>query len=149
MNHILLGILIYGHAIFTSTKNCDTWTWCPEQVFRGFLVSTVTFQDCRNTLSHHENFHDLSHPVTRKTSTTDSAQAAQMKWARTMKLWTLPNVHRYQLKLIYFLYGIVEHSGCICMYGGQYFAYVEVEKLHLFHLLFFIYSKLLRYSLIP
>lgn len=37
---------------------------CPEQVFRGFLVSTLTCQDCHNTSSRHENFLDLSLPVT-------------------------------------------------------------------------------------
>lgn len=37
---------------------------CPEQVFRGFLVSTLTCQDCGNTSSRHENFLDLSLPVT-------------------------------------------------------------------------------------
>lgn len=36
---------------------------CPEQVFRGFLVSTLTCQDCLNTSSRHENFLDLSLPV--------------------------------------------------------------------------------------
>lgn len=36
---------------------------CPEQVFRGFLVSTLTCQDCQNTSSRHENFLDLSLPV--------------------------------------------------------------------------------------
>lgn len=40
------------------------------------------------------------------------------------KVKTLPNVHRYQRKLIYSLYGIVEHSGG--MYGGHYVAYVKV-----------------------
>lgn len=43
------------------------------------------------------------------------------------KVKTLPNVHRYQRKLIYSLYGIVEHSGS--MYGGHYVAYVKVNKL--------------------
>lgn len=37
---------------------------CPEQVFRGFLVSTLTCQDCQNSSSRHENFLDLSIPVT-------------------------------------------------------------------------------------
>lgn len=37
---------------------------CPEQVFRGFLVSTLTCQDCLNSSSRHENFLDLSLPVT-------------------------------------------------------------------------------------
>lgn len=41
------------------------------------------------------------------------------------KVKTLPNVHRYQRKLIYSLYGIVEHSGG--MYGGHYVAYVKVS----------------------
>lgn len=36
---------------------------CPEQVFRGFLVSTLTCQDCYHTSSRHENFLDLSLPV--------------------------------------------------------------------------------------
>lgn len=36
---------------------------CPEQVFRGFLVSTLTCQDCHHTSSRHENFLDLSLPV--------------------------------------------------------------------------------------
>lgn len=40
------------------------------------------------------------------------------------KVKTLPNVHRYQRKLNYALYGIVEHSGG--MYGGHYVAYVKV-----------------------
>lgn len=41
------------------------------------------------------------------------------------KVKTLPNVHRYQRKLLYALYGIVEHSGS--MYGGHYVAYVKVN----------------------
>lgn len=36
---------------------------CPEKVFRGFLVSTLTCQDCYHTSSRHENFLDLSLPV--------------------------------------------------------------------------------------
>lgn len=36
---------------------------CPEQVFRGFLVSTLTCQDCYHTSSRHESFLDLSVPV--------------------------------------------------------------------------------------
>lgn len=36
----------------------------PEQVFRGFLVSTLTCQDCMYTSSNHENFLDVSVPVT-------------------------------------------------------------------------------------
>lgn len=36
---------------------------CPEKVFRGFLVSTLTCQDCQHTSSRHENFLDLSLPV--------------------------------------------------------------------------------------
>lgn len=36
---------------------------CPEKVFRGFLVSTLTCQDCFHTSSRHENFLDLSLPV--------------------------------------------------------------------------------------
>lgn len=36
---------------------------CPEKVFRGFLVSTLTCQDCLHTSSRHENFLDLSIPV--------------------------------------------------------------------------------------
>lgn len=44
------------------------------------------------------------------------------------KVKTLPNVHRYQRKLIYSLYGIVEHSGG--MYGGHYVAYVKVSLNH-------------------
>lgn len=35
----------------------------PEQVFRGFLVSTLTCQDCYHTSSRHEHFLDLSLPV--------------------------------------------------------------------------------------
>lgn len=35
----------------------------PEQVFRGFLVSTLTCQDCYNTSSRHEFFLDLSLPI--------------------------------------------------------------------------------------
>lgn len=45
------------------------------------------------------------------------------------KVKTLPNVHRYQRKLIYSLYGIVEHSGG--MYGGHYVAYVKVSYVKL------------------
>lgn len=41
------------------------------------------------------------------------------------KVKTLPNVHRHQKKLIYSLYGVVEHSGS--MYGGHYVAYVKVR----------------------
>lgn len=53
------------------------------------------------------------------------------------KVKTLPNVHRYQRKLIYSLYGIVEHSGG--MYGGHYVAYVKVRMnfLSLFFLILF------------
>lgn len=36
---------------------------CPEKVFRGFLVSTLTCQECDNKSSRHENFLDLSLPV--------------------------------------------------------------------------------------
>lgn len=36
---------------------------CPEPVFRGFLVSTLTCQDCHHTSSRHENFLDISLPV--------------------------------------------------------------------------------------
>lgn len=35
----------------------------PEQVFRGFLVSTLTCQDCYNTSSRHEYFLDISLPI--------------------------------------------------------------------------------------
>ncbi|XP_055390274.1 ubiquitin carboxyl-terminal hydrolase 45 [Condylostylus longicornis] len=35
----------------------------PEQVFRGFLVSTLTCQDCFYTSSRHESFLDMSLPV--------------------------------------------------------------------------------------
>lgn len=35
----------------------------PEPVFRGFLVSTLTCQDCFNTSSRHEYFLDISLPV--------------------------------------------------------------------------------------
>ncbi|XP_068158915.1 LOW QUALITY PROTEIN: ubiquitin carboxyl-terminal hydrolase 16/45 [Drosophila tropicalis] len=35
----------------------------PEQVFRGFLVSTLTCQDCFNISSRHEYFLDMSLPV--------------------------------------------------------------------------------------
>lgn len=41
------------------------------------------------------------------------------------KVKTLPNVNRSQKKLIYSLYGIVEHSGS--MHGGHYVAYVKVR----------------------
>lgn len=41
------------------------------------------------------------------------------------KVKTLPNVHRHQKKLIYSLYGVVEHSGS--MHGGHYVAYVRVR----------------------
>lgn len=41
------------------------------------------------------------------------------------KVKTLPNVNRQQKKLIYSLYGIVEHSGS--MHGGHYVAYVKVR----------------------
>lgn len=36
----------------------------PEQVFRGFLVSTLTCQDCFHTSSRHEYFLDISLPIT-------------------------------------------------------------------------------------
>lgn len=36
----------------------------PEQVFRGFLVSTLTCQDCYHTSSRHEYFLDISLPIT-------------------------------------------------------------------------------------
>lgn len=35
----------------------------PEQVFRGFLVSTLMCQECHHTSSRHENFLDISLPV--------------------------------------------------------------------------------------
>ncbi|KAH8416530.1 hypothetical protein KR222_007785 [Zaprionus bogoriensis] len=35
----------------------------PDQVFRGFLVSTLTCQECTSTSSRHENFLDMSLPV--------------------------------------------------------------------------------------
>ncbi|XP_053682537.1 ubiquitin carboxyl-terminal hydrolase 16 [Sabethes cyaneus] len=35
----------------------------PEPVFRGFLVSTLTCQDCQHVSSRHESFLDLSLPV--------------------------------------------------------------------------------------
>lgn len=35
----------------------------PEQVFRGFLVSTLTCQDCFHTSSCHESFLDISLPI--------------------------------------------------------------------------------------
>lgn len=41
------------------------------------------------------------------------------------KVKTLPNVNRQQKKLVYSLYGIVEHSGS--MHGGHYVAYVKVR----------------------
>lgn len=41
------------------------------------------------------------------------------------KVKTLPNVNRYQKKLNYSLYGIVEHSGS--MHGGHYVAFVKVR----------------------
>lgn len=41
------------------------------------------------------------------------------------KVKTLPNINRKQKKLLYALYGIVEHSGG--MYGGHYVAYVKVR----------------------
>lgn len=43
----------------------------------------------------------------------------------TAKVKTLPNVKRTQKKLLYSLYGIVEHSGG--MHGGHYTAYVKVR----------------------
>lgn len=36
---------------------------CPEPVFRGFLVSTLTCQDCHHVSSRHESFLDISLPV--------------------------------------------------------------------------------------
>ncbi|KAG4068319.1 hypothetical protein HA402_007839 [Bradysia odoriphaga] len=42
-----------------------------------------------------------------------------------VKVKTLPNVKRTQKKLLYSLYGIVEHSGG--MHGGHYTAYVKVR----------------------
>lgn len=41
------------------------------------------------------------------------------------KVKTLPNIDRKQKKLLYALYGVVEHSGG--MYGGHYTAYVKVR----------------------
>lgn len=41
------------------------------------------------------------------------------------KVKNLPNIDRKQKKLMYALYGIVEHSGS--MYGGHYTAYVKVR----------------------
>lgn len=41
------------------------------------------------------------------------------------KVKTLPNIDRKQKKLMYALYGIVEHAGG--MYGGHYTAYVKVR----------------------
>lgn len=43
------------------------------------------------------------------------------------KVKNLPNIDRKQKKLLYALYGIVEHSGG--MYGGHYTAYVKVRQL--------------------
>lgn len=37
---------------------------CPEPVFRGFLVSTLTCQDCNNISPRQETFLDISLPVT-------------------------------------------------------------------------------------
>lgn len=42
------------------------------------------------------------------------------------KVKNLPNINRKQKKLLYALYGIVEHSGS--MYGGHYTAYVKVRS---------------------
>lgn len=42
------------------------------------------------------------------------------------KVKNLPNINRKQKKLLYALYGIVEHSGG--MYGGHYTAYVKVRS---------------------
>ncbi|XP_061388617.1 ubiquitin carboxyl-terminal hydrolase 16/45 [Musca vetustissima] len=41
------------------------------------------------------------------------------------KVKNLPNIDRKQKKLLYALYGVVEHSGS--MYGGHYTAYVKVR----------------------
>ncbi|KAM7347020.1 ubiquitin specific protease 16/45 isoform 2-T2 [Cochliomyia hominivorax] len=41
------------------------------------------------------------------------------------KVKNLPNINRKQKKLLYALYGVVEHSGS--MYGGHYTAYVKVR----------------------
>lgn len=42
------------------------------------------------------------------------------------KVKNLPNIDRKQKKLLYALYGIVEHSGG--MYGGHYTAFVKVRS---------------------
>ncbi|XP_075154530.1 ubiquitin specific protease 16/45 isoform X2 [Haematobia irritans] len=46
----------------------------PEQVFRGFLVSTLTCQDCFNVSSRHEYFLDMSLPVS-----VEKSQPPQMR----------------------------------------------------------------------
>ncbi|XP_013105568.1 ubiquitin carboxyl-terminal hydrolase 16 [Stomoxys calcitrans] len=46
----------------------------PEQVFRGFLVSTLTCQDCYNVSSRHEYFLDMSLPVS-----VEKSQPPQMR----------------------------------------------------------------------
>lgn len=64
---------------------------CPEQVFRGFLVSTLTCQECYHTSSRHENFLDLSLPVCvdkpappiRRKSTPDEVSPTKEKPAKT------------------------------------------------------------------
>uniref|UniRef100_A0A182PX02 Ubiquitin carboxyl-terminal hydrolase n=1 Tax=Anopheles epiroticus TaxID=199890 RepID=A0A182PX02_9DIPT len=44
-------------------EQISQWVFCPEQVFRGSLVSTLTCQDCHHISSQHEYFLDISLPV--------------------------------------------------------------------------------------
>lgn len=62
----------------------------PEQVFRGFLVSTLECQECRHTSDRHEYFLDLSLPVAvdrpqppavRRKASQDDNYIGQLSWA--------------------------------------------------------------------
>lgn len=56
-NEIKQKIKFYGNQVTERILR-------PEQVFRGFLVSTLTCQDCWHTSSRHEYFLDISVPIT-------------------------------------------------------------------------------------
>lgn len=56
-NEIKQKIKFYGNQVTERILR-------PEQVFRGFLASTLTCQDCWNTSSRHEYFLDISVPIT-------------------------------------------------------------------------------------
>lgn len=65
----------------------------PEQVFRGFLVSTLTCQDCFHTSSRHENFLDMSLPVS-----VEKPQPPVRRKSSPEQSPTAPGPSKHQLK---------------------------------------------------